>query len=91
MNTAVQIQFKFRNYRDLYLLIFCSTKNTIEYASPQIYLTWTYDPSLRMQGSSDFGPQTDPERSAEFMNSLTEEFMNSLSEEDKARLMSMRF
>ena len=52
------------------------------YLYPQIYLTWTYDPTLRMQGSSDFGPQTDPKRSAEFMNSL--------SEEDIARFMSMQ-
>ena len=57
-------------------LIFFYTKIILEYLYPQIYLTWTYDPSL------DFGPQTDLKRSAEFMNSL--------SEEDIARFMSMQ-
>ena len=60
---------------------------------PQIYLTWTYDPNLRMQESNDlgpqFGPQPDPEWGAEFMNSLSEEFMSSLSAEDLRALRAL--
>ena len=51
--------------------------------SSQIYLTWTYDPDLKMQGNSDFGPQTDPEYGAEF----PEGFFDSLSVEDQFRLL----
>ena len=60
---------------------------------PQIYLTWSYDPALRMQGGkSDLGPQGDPERFAEFMNGMSgedlEDLVSGLSEEQMARLMS---
>ena len=39
-----------------------------------------------MQGSSDFGPQTDPKRSADFFASLPQEFLNSLSDDEMSRL-----
>ena len=59
---------------------------------PQIYLTWSYDPALRMQEKSDLGPQGDPERFAEFMNGMSgedlEDLVSGLSEEQMARLMS---
>merc|ERR1719245_2385789 len=69
--------------------------NTIKFplqrSSTQIYLTWSYDPALRLQGKSDLGPQGDPERFAEVMNGMSgddlERLMSGLSEEEMVRLM----
>ena len=59
---------------------------------PQIYLTWSYDPALRMQGKGDLGPQGDPERFAEIMNGMSGEdmkrLMSGMSQEEMVRLMS---